>query len=478
LASLEQICRLTKREFIELLVKNFGHKPTEGQLDLFNHLTGFLAAPEPDGYRDRVFVICGYAGTGKTSIVRALVKTLPATSLKTILLAPTGRAAKVMAAYSGQQAFTIHKRIYFTDISEGGLEFSLQENKHKNTLFIVDEASMIGSETGNDLLGDLIAYVGSGHRCRMVLIGDDAQLPPVGKMESPALDRMTLESTWQLKVHLSRLTEVMRQESGSGILLNATRIREMITSGQTGIPQFTESKDVVRLSGGELEDALNSALSKYGDDEVLVITRSNKAANAYNRQIRARIRWQEDDISAGDRLMVVKNNYHWLPEESGPGFIANGDTAEVQSLGKHYQYGDFRLADAEIRLNDYDDMPFLAVRLLLNTLDSETAGLPYVEQRNLFSLVEADYADIPRKRERMKKLRNDPSLNALHVKFAYAVTCHKSQGGQWKCVFIDQGYITEEMMDQAYLRWMYTALTRASEKVYLVNFPNQFFESD
>lgn len=466
---------MTKREFIELLVKNFGHKPTEGQLNLFSTLTDFLAAPEPVHYKDRIFVICGYAGTGKTSVVRALVKTLPSTSLRTVLLAPTGRAAKVMAAYSGQQAFTIHKRIYFTDTSEGGLEFSLQENKFKNTLFIVDEASMIGSEYGNDLLGDLINYVSSGHRCRLVLIGDDAQLPPVGKSESPALDQNNLESNWHLKVHQARLTEVMRQEEGSGILFNATQIREMINQNRTDNPQFKITNDVIRLQGNDLEDVLNEALTKFGDDEVLVVTRSNRSANKYNREIRSRIRWQENDISAGDRLMVVKNNYFWLPEGSGLGFIANGDIAEVLRLGKSYQYGKFRFADAEIRLSDYEEASSLPVRLLLNTLDSDQAGMPYAEQRELYSLIEAEYAGVKRKRERAKKVRNDPSLNALHVKFAYAVTCHKSQGGQWKCVFIDQGYLTEEMMDLSYLRWIYTALTRASERVYLVNFPDRYF---
>jgi exodeoxyribonuclease-5 len=475
LASLEQICRLTKREFIELLSKNFGHIPTEGQLALFSALTDFLAAPAPEHFRDRVFVLCGYAGTGKTSVVRTLVKTLPSTSLRTILLAPTGRAAKVMSAYSGQQAFTIHKRIYFTEVSEGGLEFSLQENKFKNTVFIVDEASMIGSDAGNDLLGDLINYVSSGYKCRLMLIGDDAQLPPVGKIKSPALDLDVLESVWRMKVHLARLTEVMRQEENSGILLNATGIRELISAGQNVFPQLRVAADVVRIYGPDLEDALNSAIGKYGDDEVLLITRSNRSANAYNRQIRTRIRWQEDHISAGDRLMVVKNNYHWLPEGNSQGFIANGDMAEIYSLGKHYNYGDFKLVDAGIRLSDYDGMPELSVRLLLNTLDSEQASMPYAEQRELFSLVEADYAGVKRKRERIKLLKEDPNINALHVKFAYAVTCHKSQGGQWKCVFIDLGYFTEDMLDISYLRWLYTALTRASEKVYLVNFPNGFF---
>ncbi|MBX7203233.1 MAG: AAA family ATPase [Bacteroidia bacterium] len=447
-------------------------------MDLFAALTDFLAAPKPVHFSDSVFVICGYAGTGKTSVVRTLVKTLPATSLKTVLLAPTGRAAKVMAAYSGHPAFTIHKRIYFTEEADNGLRFSLQANKYKNTLFIVDEASMIGSEAGNDLLGDLISYVQAGQQCRMILIGDDAQLPPVGRTESPALDQKVLEDMWNLQVHIARLTEVMRQEKGSGILVNATNIRTMLSGGELGIPRFNVSDDVVRLPGNELEDTLNSALSKYGDDEVLLITRSNRSANAYNQQIRTRIRWQENDISAGDRLMVVKNNYHWLPEQSGAGFIANGDTAEVCSLGKFYEYGNFRLADAEIRLSDYDQVPTLPVRLLLNTLHSEQAGMPAQEQKELYRLVEADYSGIGRKRERMKQIRNDPSLNALHVKFAYAVTCHKSQGGQWRCVFIDQGYITEEMMDLSYLRWIYTALTRASEQVYLVNFPSRFFPED
>lgn len=467
---------MTKKEFTGLLEQHFGHLPTDGQRRLFDRITDFFASPE----YDRVFVLRGYAGTGKTSMVRSLVKTLPHTSLKTVLLAPTGRAAKVLATYSGQQAFTIHKRIYFTQVSELGMRFALQENKYKQAVFIVDEASMIGGENHelqHNLLGDLVEYVMNGDRCRLILIGDTAQLPPVGLEQSPALDKKELESNYFLKVDESRLSEVMRQQLESGILWNATRIRELIETGQSVFPQLSVQGfgDVHRINGDELEDALNSAYDRHGTDEVLVITRSNKNANLYNRQIRARIRWQENEISAGDHLMVVKNNYHWLPQQSAPGFIANGDTVEIQRLGKFYERGEFRFVDALVRFIDYPDQPDLEVRLLLNTLDSEQANLPYSIQTKLFSELEADYAEIPLKRDRIKKLKEDPFLNALQVKFAYAVTCHKAQGGQWQCVFVDQGYLTEEMFDTNYLRWLYTAVTRAREKLYFVNFHKAFF---
>ena len=470
---------MTKSEFISLLEKNLGFPPTRGQSDLFRALTEHLSKPE----FNRVFLIRGYAGTGKTSIVRSLVKTLPTTSLRTVLLAPTGRAAKVLSAYAGKPAFTIHKKIYFTQSSDSGMHFAMQQNKHKNTVFIVDEASMIGGEnfeSEHNLLSDLLQYVTSGIECRLILIGDAAQLPPVGMEESPALDSKYLRDNHYLQVDECRLLEVMRQRLESGILFNATQIRDQIDGGADTFPKLISEgfDDVKCIDGMELEDALNEAYDKFGTDEVLVVTRSNKTANLYNGQIRARIRWQEDEISSGDHIMVVKNNYFWLPETSGTGFIANGDTMEIQRLGKKYDRDGFRFADAEVRLIDYPSEPELEVRLMLNPLDIEQASMPFAKQKELRLLIEQDYIDTPTKRERMALLKKDPFMNALQIKFAYAVTCHKAQGGQWKCVFIDQGYLTEELLDRNYLRWLYTAVTRATERVYFVNFHPKFFEEN
>lgn len=468
--------RLTKKELIGHLSTQLGYPPTAGQLEAFQQLTDFLARAG----NDQVFVLKGYAGTGKTTLVKAIVKTLAMTSLKTVLLAPTGRAAKVLSAYAGQPAWTIHKRIYYTESGSFGMQHSLQRNLFKKTLFIVDEASMIGNEneaTEHSLIEDLIQYVQQGDDCRLMLIGDDAQLPPVGVETSPAIDREYLQKTFYLNVTEVRLHEVLRQAGESGILWNATRLREQIMAEQPVFRVFqTEGfPDFKRITGYELEDALQSAYSKYGSEEVLVITRSNKNAVQYNRQIRVRIHWQENEIAGGDQLMVVKNNYFWLDESSGPGFIANGDTLEISHLGKTLERDAFRFADARVRMLEYPDQPELEVRLMLNTLDSDLPSLPWPEQQKLQARIEEDYADVRLKADRKKAMRKDPFLQALQIKFAYAVTCHKAQGGQWKAVFVDQGYVTEEMMNKGYLRWLYTALTRATEKVYLVNFPDALF---
>lgn len=439
----------------------------------------FLSGHDPS----EVFVLKGYAGTGKTSMVRSLVKTLPHTSIKTVLMAPTGRAAKVLSAYSGQAAWTIHKRIYFSTISDGRMHFALQRNLFHKALFIVDEASMIGGdniETEHSLLDDLMAYVQSGNDCRLMLIGDDAQLPPVGLAESPAIDSRFLREQLYLRPAEVKLTEVVRQESDSGILWNATRIRDQIQKGESAFPslQTLQFSDVHRISGMDLEECLNQAYARYGTEEVLVITRSNKNAVLYNRQIRARIRWQDSDISSGDHLMIVRNNYFWLPEDSGPGFIANGDTAEIQRIGRRYERAGFHFADAQIRLLEYPDQPDLEVKLWLDSLDSEQANMNFGQIKQLQQEIEADYAHIPLKADRNRAMKKDPFLNALQVKFAYAVTCHKAQGGQWKCVFVDQGFLTEEMLDVSLLRWLYTAVTRATEKLYLVNFHKEFFPDE
>lgn len=475
-ASLEENNGLTKFEFIELLANNLGFLPTTGQNYLFQKLTEHLSVQGTD----KVFVVRGYAGTGKTSIVRSVVKTLKATTLKTVLLAPTGRAAKVLSAYAGKQAFTIHKKIYFAQAGETGMHFSLQKNKHKNTVFIVDEASMIGSsssEEQSDLLSDLIEYVQSGEACRLMLIGDSAQLPPVGCDESPALDASYLSRNYLLNVDECRLHEVMRQRLESGILFNATRIRDKIDGSEDFRPGIIASgfSDVAAINGSELEDALQEAYSKFGEEEVLVVTRSNRTANQFNRQIRARIKWLEDLISAGDQIMVVKNNYFWLPENSGPGFIANGDTMEITRIKKRETRGEFMFADADLRMIDYPEQPEFEAKILLNSLDIEQASVPYTKLRELRKIIEEDYVHLKTKQQRIKAMRTDPYLNALQIKFAYAVTCHKAQGGQWKCVFVDQGYITDELLDRNYLRWLYTAVTRATQQVCFVNFNPAFY---
>jgi len=475
-ASLEEKYGLTKSEFIALLEKHLGFPPTGGQMYLFQKLTEHLSMPG----NEKVFVVRGYAGTGKTSIVRAVVRTLKETSLKTVLLAPTGRAAKVLSAYAGKQAFTIHKKIYFAQSGDFGMQFSMQKNKHKNTVFIVDEASMIGAsqdEEQHNLLSDLIEYVQSGEACRLMLIGDSAQLPPVGCDESPALDPKFLSTEFFLQVDECRLTEVMRQRLESGILFNATEIRNQIDQSTETIPRLSTQlfPDVMKIQGTDLEDALQSAYTEFGDEEVLVVTRSNKSANLFNRQIRARIKWQDNMISAGDHIMIVKNNYFWLPENSGPGFIANGDTMEILRIKKQEEKGEFLFADAEVRMIDYPDEPEIEVKLMLNALDIEQASMPYLKMKELRKIIEEDYAHLKSKQQRYKAMKKDPFLNALQIKFAYAVTCHKAQGGQWKCVFIDQGYVTEETLDRNYLRWLYTAVTRATLKVCFVNFHKNFY---
>jgi len=366
-------------------------------------------------------------------------------------------------------------------VHDGGFAFALQQNLHSNTIFIVDEASMISNSGGlfggNSLLDDLISYVFNGINCKLIFIGDTAQLPPVGLDISPALDIEYLKASYSFPIDSFELTEVVRQNENSGILSNATLIRNQVNEKKGVTPKFRldKFKDIIRITGTELEDALNEAYSKYDAEETMVICRSNKRANIFNQQIRARIRWQEDELSAGDYMMVVKNNYFWLPEESKAGFIANGDIIQLLRVGTIQEMHGFKFADVRMRMVDYPDEPELEVRLLLDTIMSEAPALSSVDNKRLYDSVSADYSDIPDKRLRLKKVKEDGFFNALQVKFAYAITCHKAQGGQWPCVFVEQGYLTEEMMNTEYLRWLYTAVSRASEKLYLVNFNKEFF---
>lgn len=433
-----------------------------------------------------LFLMKGYAGTGKTSLVSALIQVLPQLRVNTVLLAPTGRAAKVIAGYSGRQAYTIHKKIYMTVTDAGGAIRTVRAiNKHAYTLFIVDEASMIGVEptsTRQSLLEDLVDYVYDGNHCRLMLIGDTAQLPPVGQSESPALDERFLSASFSLNLISCELTEVVRQQQLSGILGNATALRSQIALLSPGeaaqLPLFDVggTTDVVPLSGEDLMETLFREYGSYALEDVVVVTRSNKRANLFNQGIRNSVLFREEEVNAGDYLMVVKNNYFWLDEESTIGFIANGDIVEVLSVRNVQELYGFRFADATVRFVDYPDEEPRDCKLMLSTLYSESPSLTHEESERLFNTVLEDYAELPHKADRLRELRQNPYYNALQVKFAYALTCHKTQGGQWRTVIVDQGFLGENPVDRDYLRWLYTAFTRATEKVYLLNFDATFFK--
>jgi len=469
-----------KKVFYEYLPAS----PTQDQVDLIQRMERFLfqAIERP------AFIVRGYAGTGKTTAIGALVKTLPQFRYKSVLLAPTGRAAKVLAKFSRREAFTIHKKIYQSRKGfNGQMQFELAANLHTNTVFMVDEASMISDQGGirqrgwqsSSLLEDLIEYVYSGKNCRLVFIGDIAQLPPVGSELSPALDPKYLQRNFNLSLKGVELKQVLRQDAASGILHNATRLREEIEREEPKIAFDVEGfEDVRRINGMELEDELHQAYADFGDEEVMLITRSNKRANDFNQQVRIRIRGQEEELSTGDYIMVVKNNYFWLGDNAAAGFIANGDIAEIMALGSYEELHGFRFANATLRLLDYPNQPTVEAKLLVEVIQAESPSLGKERSRELYQSVLADYADLSSKKKQLEAVKKDPYFNALQIKFAYAVTCHKSQGGQWKAVFVDQGYLTEEMVDKEYMRWLYTAVTRATERLYLVNFHPAFFSQE
>ena len=426
-------------------------------------MSRFLYDPDPRS----AMLLRGYAGTGKTSLVSALIQTLPQLRVNCVLLAPTGRAAKVLSGYSGRQAFTIHKKIYMTATDASGAVRTVRAiNKHSYTLFIVDEASMIGVEpsaSGHSLLEDLVDYVYDGNHCRLMLIGDTAQLPPVGQSESPALDERFLAAAFALSVVDHELTEVVRQQSLSGILANATSLRSQIADmagdDELTLPLFTVSDDVVNLAGSDLMETLYAEYGANRLENVVVVTRSNKRANLFNQGVRNSVLYREQEVNAGDYLMVVKNNYYWLDNDSDIGFIANGDIVEVLGVRKVQELYGFRFADAT-----------------LSTLYSESPSLTADEQGHLYNAVMEDYADLPHKADRLREMRQNPYYNALQVKFAYALTCHKTQGGQWRTVIIDQGFLPPgQPLGRDYLRWLYTAFTRATGRVYLLGFGQEFF---
>ena len=469
----------------DLLLRSFPYEPTAGQRELLERLSKFLTVSWLDP--EAVFILRGYAGTGKTTVVRALVDVLPKMNLRTVLMAPTGRAAKVLSSYTHRPANTIHRKIYFAWTGkEGRIELRLQQNKHKNTLFIVDEASMIQHGTsdgqlfsGRDLLEDLFNYVRTGENCRLLLLGDSAQLPPVGSLTSPALDLEYLKRTFHTKIETYELQEVVRQSMKSGALYNATLVRKQITGGEMKFPVFDLSAhtDVCRLRGSDLEDELNTAFASSRRENSVVICRSNKRANLFNREIRRRILYLDNEIAAGEYLMVVKNNYFWLPEGSAAGFIANGDIVELMRIRRIEELYGFRFADVTIRFIDYPDEKELDVMILLDTLQSESAALPQSENNRLFQAVMEDYQSLSSRKARLEKVKANPWFNALQVKYAYALTCHKTQGGQWDTVFVDQGYLSDKMLNTDYLRWLYTAVTRTTKKLFLVNFEDRFVTS-
>ncbi|MFL9844495.1 ATP-dependent DNA helicase [Flavobacterium rhizosphaerae] len=469
-------------QFYKILMQNFPFSPTLKQDIFFQKVAAFTVL----GNTDDLFVLKGYAGTGKTTIISTLVNNLREAGQKYVLLAPTGRAAKVIAGYSQKPAYTIHKQIYYPKKKSGGaMGFTLKQNKLKNTVFIVDEASMI-SDTSSEskmyengsLLDDLMSYVYSGTNCKMVLIGDTAQLPPVNSDLSPALDINSLTTHYFKDVQHIELDEVMRQAETSGILYNATELREMLKSAFYDAFRFRLQgfKDVVRLIDGyEIQDAINQAYSSYSIEDTAFIVRSNKRANQYNQQIRTKILDRESELSSGDYLMVVKNNYFWLDEKSEAGFIANGDIIEVLEIFRIEELYGFKFARVKVRLVDYPNQPPLETVLILDTLHSETASLSYEESNQLYQEVMKDYESETSSYRKLLKVKNNPHFNALQVKFSYAMTCHKAQGGQWNTVFIEQPYLPNGI-DRDYIRWLYTAVTRAKEKLYLIGFKNDFFE--
>jgi ATP-dependent exoDNAse (exonuclease V) alpha subunit len=463
----------------DLIRKAFPHTPTLQQMELFNLLHQFLISTE----EDTCFILKGYAGTGKTTVLAALVKLLKNYNYQSVLLAPTGRAAKVMSNYSGRKAFTIHKKIYRKKSAvTPDMAFSSAANLHENTLFIIDEASMISAESnsnGTSLLHNLVEYVYNERNCKLLLIGDTAQLPPVGSELSVALEPKLLKDLFHLRIFSYELTEVMRQEKNSGILENVTAMRNLIRAEEAEYPQIITKgfKDIYRMTGERLEEGLNYAYNKYGIENTLVICRSNKNANTYNQQVRARILYREEELTGGDLVMVVRNNYFWLQdqEENSTSFIANGDIGQLKRVRNIRELYGFMFADVQIEFTDYADGLTLDCTVMLNTLYTETPSLSQAENQRFYEEVMKDYEHISSRQKKMEELKANPYFNALQIKFAYAVTCHKAQGGQWDAVFVDQGYLTDEMLNTDFLRWFYTACTRATKELFLINFSNQFY---
>ena len=472
---------ITKASFFKILNDKFPHVPTAKQSGALLLLAEFLLSTE----RDQIYLLKGYAGTGKTTIVGTIVTNLWHTKLKSVLMAPTGRAAKVMSSYAGTQAYTIHRKIYFPKKQRGGaVQFVLAPNKHRDTVFIVDEASMIPDTPADSklldngsLLDDLLMFVHSGHNCKLILIGDTAQLPPVHLELSPALDEDKLASNYNKKVINFELDEVVRQAEDSGILMNATNLREQLEGSFYDNFRFDIDPyhDIVRLiEGHEILEAIESAYSENGKEESTIIVRSNKRANLYNENIRSRILYLENELAVGDFMMVVKNNYFWLEPNSEAGFIANGDIIEILEIFSIKSLYTFKFAEVRVKMVDYPQQKPFETVLLLDTIKAEAPSLPYEDANRLYQEVMKDYGDVTSKYKKFLSVKGNKYFNALQVKFSYAITCHKSQGGQWDSVFVEQPYLPNGI-DRDYMRWLYTAVTRARKKLYLIGFKNDFF---
>ena len=493
---------MDRNTLFNILLNNFGFTPTEGQAKVLYHLSAFLLTEK----ERPVYLLRGYAGTGKTTLVSTLVKTLPSLGMRYQLLAPTGRAAKVMNTYTGRTASTLHRKLYRFQVNANG-EFRMAraENKAKDTVFIVDECSMIsdqgdGYSWSRSLLDDLIEYVFSGSCCKLLLIGDSAQLPPVGLDISPAMDFDILKNSFSLTLATYEMKEVMRQALDSGILHNATEIRNLMSTDngqlttdfyELPLLNINGFDDIIKIDPMSFEELLwQSFGDKRSNNDAVVICRSNKRANMFNQAIRSRVLQEEGELSTGDKLMVVKNNYFWTSQQttdnrqqtstnsqqSNISFIANGDMIEITRINKFEEMYGFHFADIDIMLTDYEEAPTLSVKIIMETLYSDSPALTNDEAKRLYQAVEEDYMDIPRAADRRKTMKENPYFNALQVKFGYALTCHKTQGGQWSNVFIEAPYLPEEtILELGDLRWLYTAMTRASEKVYLVNFKDEWF---
>jgi len=461
------------------LLKFLDYIPTEDQSSALKKIASFIC----DSGQDVIFLMTGYAGTGKTTLISATVRTLDLMRMRSVLLAPTGRAAKVLSSFSGKQAFTIHKKIYRQKSTKEGIgQFVLDRNLSKDTIFIVDEASMVSNNPAElsifgsgRLLEDLIEYVYSGINCKLMLVGDTAQLPPVGSVVSPALDPNAL-SKFGFKIITAELRQVLRQSEKSGILMNATKIRQQITDNNLVRPtiDYLNYSDIIRLSGNDLIEEITSSYEKCGLEGTIIVVNSNKQANHYNDGIRSRIFFREEEISQGDMVMVVKNNYSLADEEDPYRFVANGDIAEVLRVRKYEERYGFRFAEMSLRFPDYSIE--VNTKVMLDVLHLDSPALPSDKSTELFNALLQDYSQIRNRRKQYEAIREDPYFNALQIKFAYAVTCHKAQGGQWERVFVDQGMFNRADITVDYLRWLYTALTRATERVYLVNFSEEFFK--
>jgi ATP-dependent exoDNAse (exonuclease V) alpha subunit len=469
--------KLDNATFKTVFTGKLGFTPTNDQGAAITKLSEFITSDK----QFEIFILSGFAGTGKTTLISSFVNALDEFKIRSYLMAPTGRAAKVLSNYSKKSAHTIHRSIYFIQSPNGTPNFTLGENKRTNTVFIVDEASMVSTFSGitdkntftaRDLLQDLLEYVYSADNCKLIFVGDKGQLPPVGMDKSPALDPQFLKKQYDFDVITSELRNVVRQKSQSGILDISLQLREFTEQ----IPLLNHNQtDAISLGGYDLQEAIESALDQYGQDNVMIVTRSNKRANQFNQQIRLRILWQEDDINAGDVMMVVHNNYYWLEPKSEAGFIANGELVEIMKITRREEQFGWEFVDVMVRFIDYPKMGQREVKMMTRALQSESANVPRSELKELFFNVASQEYPLERnKRIRNRKVMENPYFQALQVKFGYAVTVHKAQGGQWPVVFIDQGYFVPDMWNEEYMRWLYTAITRASEKIYLVNFYEGF----